>query len=331
MTGTHTDSVTSAAIVVCFTSNPDGKPVETQVRKALEILLKRRLAAYARLLDTHKRETSDAQGMLATRSGILTRFGQAYQAFLRQVVRDYIEALVLFEGFDPPEEAWELFESHASNAVEKMLTRMPEIGPPERKRLSNQVAGVNAEIRASFVAAAEQQRKAAEAEGEALAESELDDRLPLGRRAAFDRDLSLAVEDALRQSESCAMIMMDIDHFKGVNDTHGHPVGDEVLLGVAQRLVDRVGHRGKAYRYGGEEFAVILPGYSAEEAFGLAERIRKDIEREPVSSKKLSITASFGTVSVPEEASNAAQLLTRADNALYEAKESGRNQVRIGR
>ncbi len=305
--------------------------METQVRKALEILLKRRLAAYAHLLDTHKRETSDSQGMLAARSEVLTKFGQAYQAYLRQVLRDYVEALVLFDGFEPPEDAWQVFESHAADAVDRMLKRMPHIGPQERKRLSNQVSGVNAEIRATFETAAQKHRKALQqAETDALAESELDDRLPLGRRAAFDRDLSLAVEDASRQSEPCAMIMMDIDHFKAVNDTHGHPVGDEVLLGVAQRLVDRVGPRGRAYRYGGEEFAVLLPGYSAEEAFGLAERIRKDIEREPLSTKKLSITASFGTVSVPEEAANAAQLLKRTDNALYEAKESGRNQVRIG-
>ncbi|MBD3239631.1 MAG: diguanylate cyclase [Chitinivibrionales bacterium] len=323
--------VLRGVFIAAVTRVGDGVFVETQVRKALEILLKRRLAAYARLLDTHKRETSSSQGMLATRSGVLSKFEQAYQAYLRQVLRDYIEALVLFDGFESPDDAWEVFEAHTEAAVEQMVKRIPGIGPPERKRLSNQVARAQAEIRASFAAAAEQQQKAMQqAEREELNESEIDDRLPLGRRAAFDRDLALLVADAKRQSAPCALIMMDIDHFKRVNDMHGHPVGDEVLLGVAQRLVDRVGHRGKAYRYGGEEFAVLLPGYSAEEAFGLAERIRKDIERESVSSRKLSISASFGTVSVPEEASNPAQLLERADSALYEAKEGGRNQVRIG-
>jgi diguanylate cyclase (GGDEF)-like protein len=305
--------------------------VDTDVRKALTILLKRRLVGYRGRLDAHQRETVDPHGVLATRAGVFGKFGEAFQAYINQALRDYVDGVTLFGGFDPPHEAWDAFAEHAREAAEEMLKRFPQSSPAERKRVANLVPKALSEARTTFDVAAEQfldaQRMGSAGE---LCGDQLDDRLPLGRRAAFDRDIALSVQTARQYGKPCALIMMDIDHFKRVNDNHGHPVGDEVLLEVARRLVARVGHRGKAYRYGGEEFVVLLPGYSAEEAFGLAERVRKDIEVEAVSSKKIAVTASFGTVSVPAEASSAQQLLKRADEALYEAKEGGRNQVRIG-
>jgi diguanylate cyclase (GGDEF)-like protein len=228
-------------------------------------------------------------------------------------------------------DAWDLYEDYLREASDDMLNRLPQSGPAHRKRAAEHVSKLEAEGRREFERAVEQlERESDGTESGAFGSAELDDRLPLGRRAAFDRDLAGAVREAKRTNRPCALIMADIDHFKNVNDRHGHPVGDEVLIAVAERLVERIGHRGKAYRYGGEEFAVLLPGYSAEEAYGMAERLRKDIEREPVSSKALCVTASFGTVSVPEEATDARQLLKRADAALYKAKRAGRNRVRIG-
>ena len=125
-----------------------------------------------------------------------------------------------------------------------------------------------------------------------------------------------------------SLVMIDLDHFKSVNDRHGHPVGDEVLLEVAGRVVRRASRKGKAYRYGGEEFALLLPGYSAEEAVGLAERIRKDLEQATLSSKSLKVTASFGVACVPDQAPDSKTLLEKADAALYAAKKGGRNRVR---
>jgi diguanylate cyclase (GGDEF)-like protein len=98
---------------------------------------------------------------------------------------------------------------------------------------------------------------------------------------------------------------------------------------VSEMVVKRLAHKGKAYRYGGEEISLLLPSYSAEEAAGLAERIRKDIAREPLSSKSLEVTASFGVASVPDHGTSASELLENADKALYGAKENGRNRVRI--
>ncbi len=157
----------------------------------------------------------------------------------------------------------------------------------------------------------------------------LDDRLPLNRRGAFDNDLIDFSRNAQKKKEPLSLLMVDIDHFKKVNDNHGHAVGDEVLVEVAELLVSRSSRKGKAYRFGGEEFALLIPNYSAEEAAGLAERIRKDIAASPLSSKQLNITASFGAACLPDHAADTRSLLESADTALYQAKGSGRNRVCI--
>ncbi len=152
----------------------------------------------------------------------------------------------------------------------------------------------------------------------------------MNRSRAFDRDLLETVKAAKRTEEPLSLVMIDLDHFKSVNDQHGHPVGDEVLLAVAELVIKCVGRKGRAYRYGGEEFALLLPNYSVEEAVCLAERIRKDIEGAVVSSQHLNVTASFGVACVPENASDPKTVLEKADAALYEAKNLGRNCVRVG-
>jgi diguanylate cyclase (GGDEF)-like protein len=123
--------------------------------------------------------------------------------------------------------------------------------------------------------------------------------------------------------------MIDLDKFKTVNDQHGHPVGDEVLVAVAGSIKQIVGLKGKSYRYGGEELCILLSNYTAEEGAALAERIRTRIEQVPISSKKLQITASFGVAELPAHARTAADLVEKADEALYQAKKFGRNLVRI--
>lgn len=157
---------------------------------------------------------------------------------------------------------------------------------------------------------------------------ELDDRLPLYRRKVFDSDLVRHVAEACAKSP-LALVMLDLDKFKAVNDTHGHPVGDELLLEVARCAMDVIGNKGRAYRYGGEEIAILLPNYTEEEALVLAERMRRVLEDSIWTSKQLKITASFGVAVTPSLASDASGLLSLADAALYEAKKLGRNYVRL--
>src|SRR5258708_1844092 len=156
----------------------------------------------------------------------------------------------------------------------------------------------------------------------------IDDLLPVLRRRVFDQDLE-ALSGSASEGESVSLLMLDLDHFKTVNDAHGHPVGDEVLIECANTIVRRCRHKGKAYRFGGEEIAVLLPNFTVSEAVALAESIRSEMEKSTMSSKKLSITASIGVATAPVHATESKQLLKVADEALYSAKRLGRNLIRI--
>jgi diguanylate cyclase (GGDEF)-like protein len=160
-------------------------------------------------------------------------------------------------------------------------------------------------------------------------ESELDDKLPLFRARVFERDLTELVAAARQLEEPLALIVIDLDKFKFVNDSHGHQIGDEVLRDVGTGLKKIVGGRGRCYRYGGEELGVLLPNFSSDEATVLAERIRKHFEASSFSSKALQVTASFGVAEFPTHSATGSELLKRADEAMFEAKGFGRNLVRL--
>ncbi len=156
----------------------------------------------------------------------------------------------------------------------------------------------------------------------------LDDLLPLYRRSAFDADLVSMAETAT-DTEPLALAMIDVDHFKRFNDEHGHQTGDEVLRAVAEAIRSCVSLKGRAYRYGGEELAILLPNYTIDEAVALAERVRKQIEATSVEPKKLTVSASVGVACLPLHTTDAAMLVEKADKAVYEAKNLGRNCVRV--
>ncbi len=124
-----------------------------------------------------------------------------------------------------------------------------------------------------------------------------------------------------------ALVMLDIDHFKRVNDHHGHPAGDAVLRGVAACLIELVDGDGPVGRVGGEEFAVLLPGQSLLAATGLAERMRAHLASQCFAEvPDLLVTASFGVTWNAQHASFE-RAYARTDEALYEAKRLGRNRV----
>ncbi len=132
-----------------------------------------------------------------------------------------------------------------------------------------------------------------------------------------------------REGHAVSVIMADIDHFKGINDTHGHLVGDQVLRQVAQRLLAVLRPYDTVGRYGGEEFLVVLPGCGAEIALSLAERLRRCIEAESIRGEGMllrSVTVSLGVAVWNGEASGL-ELLRLADAALYRAKNEGRNRA----
>jgi diguanylate cyclase (GGDEF)-like protein len=159
--------------------------------------------------------------------------------------------------------------------------------------------------------------------------TEMDELVQLFRRGAFDQNLSESITSSEQIGEPLTLIMADIDKFKSVNDSHGHPCGDEVLQMVAKIVKQTVGAKGTCYRYGGEELSILLPNYTADEAGSLAERMRIAIASSPIGSKQLSVTVSFGIAELPTHARTPSELLKAADAALYEAKNFGRNLVRI--
>jgi diguanylate cyclase len=134
-----------------------------------------------------------------------------------------------------------------------------------------------------------------------------------------------AIEEAVLGLPSCGVILVDLDHFKRVNDEHGHAVGDEVLQGVAGRLESAVRGSDRVGRWGGEEFLVVLSEFDLDRVTRIAERLHAAIGSEPLRSG-LRVTASLGVaVKLPGEVFG--QALERADRALYRAKEAGRNRV----
>jgi len=152
-------------------------------------------------------------------------------------------------------------------------------------------------------------------------------------RAAFDEDLAAALASAQESGAPLALLLIDIDHFKAVNDTHGHRTGDVALEHVARLLDDHARKRDTVYRYGGEEFAVIAPDCAPAAARVLAEELRQGVAAEPFSDGDtrlpLTVSAGVGWAHWPERPATAAELLEYADKRLYEAKNAGRNCWRI--
>jgi len=151
-------------------------------------------------------------------------------------------------------------------------------------------------------------------------------------RRFFEENLRVETERAHRSGGQLGLLLVDVDHFKAINDTHGHPGGDRVLVELARRLraISRPGDI--VARFGGEEFALLLPGAGPMRAAGLAERVRRFVEATPFlvgEAGFLPLTVSVGVAVLPDEAETPLDLVRAADQALYSAKRAGRNQVAL--
>jgi diguanylate cyclase len=151
----------------------------------------------------------------------------------------------------------------------------------------------------------------------------------LHNRRAFNESLDRAVAREDRQGGHFALLLLDIDRFKRLNDTYGHPAGDAVLRHTAQLLKHHLRKSDLAARFGGEEFAVILASTEGGGALHLAEKVRGEVEqgRLVFDGARLGVTVSVGVAVWPEDGRDPAALVAAADRALYAAKEGGRNRV----
>lgn len=196
-------------------------------------------------------------------------------------------------------------------------------------RMNRSLSTLNTQLEASHQEVAKLQTELKRAREEAS----LDQLSGITNRRGFDNELARMCRESTQSGMVLSLVMIDIDHFKRVNDTYGHPFGDQVIRGVGQALSSLTQRRDVAARYGGEEFALLLPETPLVGAQNVAERIRAAIARgnikrgngdAPISN----ITISAGVAQlVPGE--DPTSLLARADRALYASKQGGRNRVTV--
>ncbi|HET9484625.1 MAG TPA: GGDEF domain-containing protein [Xanthomonadales bacterium] len=151
-------------------------------------------------------------------------------------------------------------------------------------------------------------------------------------RGAIDARLHAAVEAATTEGRALALLFLDLDRFKQINDVHGHPVGDACLLAVVDEIGAELRRADSVGRYGGEEFVVVLPGASAQDAAAVAERIRERVRRRcaVVEGRAVALTVSIGIAELGPSVARADELLAEADAALYAAKAAGRDRIEVG-
>jgi diguanylate cyclase (GGDEF)-like protein len=146
----------------------------------------------------------------------------------------------------------------------------------------------------------------------------------LANRRLFDESLHRESARSERLGAPLSLVVLDVDHFKQVNDSYGHQIGDRVLREVGDALVANTKGFDVAARYGGDEFVVLLPGCARNDAVSVAQRVRTEISRQVGDAP---VTISVGVATMPDNAHDAERLLAAADAALYEAKRTGRDRV----
>ncbi len=183
---------------------------------------------------------------------------------------------------------------------------------------------LHAELDSANKGIAEQRRQIEELRTQARIDSLT--RIP--NRAAFDERLAEYIGLLERTSLVFSLLLVDIDHFKRVNDEHGHVSGDRILRGIASKISVSIRANDFAARYGGEEFAVIFPGTTEKEAFEVADRMRADVAKTNfrLDQKNLRITISGG-IAECTPSMTPTEVIAAADKALYEAKNTGRNRM----
>ena len=221
-------------------------------------------------------------------------------------------------------------DDHSSH-VEDVNYRLSVADEHDPAMIVNVVAKliqVNEQMHQKLALSEDRLREQAQAMEAHVAEARTDALTLLANRRAFDDEIARRTAEFIRQGRTFSLIMADVDHFKKFNDTYGHPMGDEVLRGMAKLLRRKMREMDLVARYGGEEFTVIMPGTKSEEAGKAALRACEALERHCFNheGKEVQVTASFGVAEVSLTA-NGAAIVGRADRALYAAKNDGRNCV----
>jgi diguanylate cyclase len=218
-----------------------------------------------------------------------------------------------------------------NSQVQELNERLASAGGQEPAKIVDVVARLieaNQSMQKKLVSTEDKLHQQAEEMRTHVAEARTDALTLLANRRALDDELARRIAEFRRQGRIFALTMVDVDHFKRFNDTHGHQAGDEVLRDVAKLLRRKMRELDVVARYGGEEFAIIHPGTTAEDACRAATRAREAIANAELShgGVVLRVTVSLGVAQIADHEEPAA-LIARADKALYASKAGGRNCV----
>jgi diguanylate cyclase len=193
-------------------------------------------------------------------------------------------------------------------------------------RLVSRITRINEQLQGRLKSSEEKLRDQADAIRHHLAEARTDPLTQLPNRRAFDDEIDRRIAEWNRNQTPCSLLMVDIDHFKAINDRHGHPFGDHALKAIADVLVDTLRKMEIVTRFGGEEFAIVLPATAEQGAMVATERIRRAVETLVIQTSEAAVDVTISSgLAVTCEGDDAASLLARADEALYASKENGRN------
>lgn len=254
------------------------------------------------------------------------------------------------EAFDNKKKYIKKFSSHLKAQNKNRLKRLNDKYQMEKKREENQLLSQNGELKRFELLRAESQRNQQNIniglilvvtvlffilllrqfkirrQLKILAKS--DSLTKLANRRAFFKYGNRYMENAVREQSELCVLMIDIDHFKAVNDNFGHDIGDKVICMIADLASETMRSRDVLARIGGEEFAAILPDANLDQARAIAERIREKAQNSTVPEcKESAVTVSIGLASIRNAKESFDQLLHVADLAMYQAKEKGRNCV----
>ena len=251
-----------------------------------------------------------------------TRLGEMVAHF-EQSATDLSSESRLFD------EAWTGFETRLEQAPDDVQVLVGDLLSEAGERVRQTVQHLRQELEASI-----ENSRSLRAELEVLHQQVMTDPLTgLSNRRGLESAFGTILQEAMQRGSPCSLILIDVDHFKKLNDTHGHVFGDRVLKSVAQALQVRVRPQDVVARIGGEEFVIVLPDTGTTAALGVAETIRQFVERAELRNKAKGdlvarITVSAGVTGMHAN-DTVTQMIARADSAMYAAKEGGRNRVML--
>lgn len=288
-------------------------------------------ALYIRKLHADKRSASDHQTEGQAASGQSETAPQSKAASdshaielmlmeLTACVREMLEATSTYQD--------RMADHRAAIDQSLMLTNLEEV----KKKIMLEIESMRATQQTYHQQLEEAQTRLAtqQAQLEKLqSEATIDFLTQVGNRRAFDERLQSEFERARRYHSPLGLLMLDIDHFKKVNDTYGHPAGDKLLQLVAHILKQEIRSSDYLARYGGEEFAIILPETAENQITRVAEKMRASVAGSKLryEDQSISVTISIGATTLDAKDTTPDLLLSRTDAALYDAKKGGRDRV----